>query len=384
MSPAPTHSPPAGPALSELWTSPEPYQLDAHKEATFLAAMREAVAHHLVASPYFAAAAKRQGFTLEALQSLQDLHRVPHAFVNVLKRHELLSIPREDVALHLTSSGTTGQKSQIFFDADSRDRALATVDACFGAMGLVNRDQLVNHLIFAHDPAQAGQRGTTYTDHYLTGLAKSAEIWYALRWDEATQDWAFRPEEANAKLEAFHASGLPLRVIGFPAFLLRVVQWRREQGLPPLAFPAATSFVLTGGGWKKDEATAIPKDEFRAEIAAGLGIPEANQRDGYGLVEHGLPYLECEAHRFHVPHFARAIARDPATLAPLPRGTPGFLNLITPYLLSMPAISLLTSDLAAVHEGCSCGRNTATLELMGRLGTRKNKGCAITATQLLK
>lgn len=381
---ATTHSPPAGPALSELWASPEPYRLDAAKEATFVAAMREAVAHHRAHSPYYRALCAREGFDEGQLTGPAELHRVPHVFVNVLKRHELLSIPHEDVALHLTSSGTTGQKSQIFFDADSRDRALGTVDACFGAMGLVDREQAVNHLIFAHDPAQAGKRGTTYTDHYLTGLAKSAEIWYALRWDEATQDWAFRPEEANAKLEAFQASGLPLRVIGFPAFLLRVVHWRREQGLPPLAFPAAQSFVLTGGGWKKDEATAIPKEAFRAEVAAGLGIPEANQRDGYGLVEHGLPYLECEAHRFHVPHFARALARDPATLAPLPTGTPGFLNLITPYLLSMPAISLLTSDLAAVHEGCPCGRNTATLELMGRLGTRKNKGCAITAAQLLK
>lgn len=385
MSTSPESSPPAaGPALQALWASPEPYRLNEAKEATFVAAMQEAVAHHQAHSPYYAALCRREGFTPVQLQGVEDLHRVPHLFVNVLKRHELLSIPREAVALHLTSSGTTGQKSQIFFDADSRDRALGTVDACFGAMGLVDHEHPVNYLIFAHDPAQAGQRGTTYTDHYLTGLAPKAEIWYALRWQEAVGDWAFEPELVNAQLEAFHASGLPLRVIGFPAFLLRMVHWRAERGLPPLHFPAERSFVLTGGGWKKDEATAIPKELFRREVAEGLGIPEAHQRDGYGLVEHGLPYLECEAHRFHVPHFARAIARDPATLAPLPLGTPGFLNLLTPYLLSMPAISLLTSDLAAVHEGCPCGRNTATLELMGRLGTRKNKGCAITAAQLLK
>jgi hypothetical protein len=84
-----------------------------------------------------------------------------------------------------------------------------------------------------------------------------------------------------------------------------------------------------------------------------------------------------------VSHFARAIIRDVETLEPLPDGEPGFLNLVTPYLLSMPAISLLTSDLAVRHTGCPCGRSTATLDLRGRLGTRKNKGCAIAATQLL-
>jgi hypothetical protein len=161
------------------------------------------------------------------------------------------------------------------------------------------------------------------------------------------------------------------------------VRYRREQMLPDLNF-GARSFVLTGGGWKKNENEAIPKLEFIREVSLALGIPEENFRDGYGLVEHGVPYLECAKHRFHVPHFARAIARDPGTLAPLKSGEAGFLNLITPYMLSMPSISLLTSDLAAVHDSCPCGSNTATIDLLGRLGTRKNKGCAITAAQLLK
>jgi hypothetical protein len=36
-----------------------------------------------------------------------------------------------------------------------------------------------------------------------------------------------------------------------------------------------------------------------------------------------------------------------------------------------------------VREDCPCGRTTATIEIVGRAGTRKNKGCAITAAQLL-
>jgi hypothetical protein len=376
-------APAASPALASLMAAPDVYEVDAAKDATFVAAMRDAVAWHREASPFYAALCAHHGFGEADLRDAADLPRVPWVFVNTLKRHELLSVDRADVVLNLTSSGTTGQKSQIFFDQGSLDRGLATVDACFGANGLVDRAAEVNYLIFAHDPAHAATRGTSYTDHYLTGFTARRALYYALKWDEGTQDWVFRPEEANATLEAFAASGAPLRIIGFPAFLHRLVGWRRERGLPPLAFPEG-SWVLTGGGWKKDEHASIPKPAFRAEVAAALGIPEARQRDGYGLVEHGIPYLECAHHRFHVPHFARAVARDVETLAPLPPGEPGFLDLMTPYLLSMPAISLLTSDLATVDAGCPCGRSTATIALQGRLGTRKNKGCAIAAAQLLK
>jgi phenylacetate-coenzyme A ligase PaaK-like adenylate-forming protein len=359
--------------------APDVYRLTPEKDAWFLEAMRAAIAHHRAASPFFAALCTHQGFT--ELRTMAELHTVPHVFVNVLKRHELLSVPREEVALHLTSSGTAGQKSQVFFDEGSRDRGLFMIDRCFDDHGMWDRETAANYLLFAHEPAHAGTRGTAFTDHYITKFAPVREGYFALRLSEAKQDWEFRVEEANAQLEAFAASGAPLRILGFPAFLHRLIQFR--QGKPALDF-GPRSYVLTGGGWKTSEKDAIPKPAFIDEVSEALGIPAGNFRDGYGLVEHGVPYLECGHHRFHVPHFARALARHPGTLAPLPAGEAGFLNLITPYMLSMPSISLLTSDLAAVRHGCPCGSNTATIELMGRLGTRKNKGCAITAAELLK
>ncbi|MDB5098899.1 MAG: hypothetical protein JWM80_3320 [Cyanobacteria bacterium RYN_339] len=358
--------------------APDVYHLTPAKDALFFDAMRAAIAHHRAASPFYAALCDHAGFT-----ELRDLAEVPHIFVNVLKRHELLSVPREAVALHLTSSGTAGQKSQVFFDEGSRDRGLFMIDRCFEDYGIWDRETPANYLLFAHEPEHAGTRGTAFTDHYLTKFAPVREGYFALRWSAAKQDWEFRVEEVNARLEAFAASGAPLRILGFPAFLHRLVRYRSELGLPDLAF-GPRSFVLTGGGWKTSEHDAIPKEAFIAEVSRALGVPPENFRDGYGLVEHGVPYLECAHHRFHVPHFARALARDPGTLAPLPEGEAGFLNLITPYMLSMPSISLLTSDLAAVRHGCPCGSNTATIDLMGRLGTRKNKGCAITAAELLK
>ena len=256
------------------------------------------------------------------------------------------------------------------------------VDRAYEAMGLVRRDLPTNYLIFAYDPKEARNVGTAYTDSNLTKLAPKNRTYHALRWDEERQSFTFREAETLTVLQSYAEEGLPVRFIGFPAFLHRMVSSMRDRKLPKLRL-GKDSCVLTGGGWKTSENERIDPAEFVSEIEAYLGIPGANVRDGYGMVEHGVPYLQCEYHRFHVPTFSRAFIREVSTLEVLPDGEVGFLHLVTPYNLAMPAHSLLVSDLATMARGCPCGRPTPTIAIQGRAGTRKNKGCAISASQLL-
>lgn len=359
------------------------FDLTAEHDALFLEAMREASAWHLERSEVFRNLATKRGFTPDSLRGIDDVAEVPALFVNAFKQYEILSVPREAVVLTLTSSGTSGQKSQIMFDQTSLDRGLRMVDRVFDAMGLKRPEQVVNYILFAYDPEEAKQVGTSYTDDNLTNLTQKGKVYHALRWNSEKREFEFRPAECYAKLLEYAEDGLPVRLLGFPAFLHRLVQYHQESGAPPLNL-GPESYVLTGGGWKTSEKSAIDKDHFISEVSETLGIPPGNLRDGYGLVEHGIAYIECEHHRFHVPAFARAFTRDVATLEVLPDGEVGFLHLVTPYMRSMPTISLLTSDLAKVGHHCPCGRNSGTIVLQGRAGTRKNKGCAITAAQLLK
>ncbi|MNX30638.1 Acyl-protein synthetase, LuxE [compost metagenome] len=359
------------------------YDLTPEHDAAFVEAMREASAWHMEHSEVFKNLARKRGFTPDALQGVDDVADVPHLFVNAFKQYEILSVPAENVVLTLTSSGTSGQRSQIMFDQLSLDRGLRMVDRVFEAMSLKRPEQVVNYILFAYDPEEARQVGTSYTDDNLTNLTQKGKVYHALRWNSEKREFEFRPAECYAKLLEYAEDGLPVRLLGFPAFLHRLVQYHQESGAPPLAL-GPDSYVLTGGGWKTSEHAAIDKDRFIDEVSRTLGIPPGNLRDGYGLVEHGIAYIECEHHRFHVPAFARAFARDVGTLEPLPDGEVGFLHLVTPYMRSMPTISLLTSDLAKVGHDCPCGRNSGTIVLQGRAGTRKNKGCAITAAQLLK
>ena len=184
-------------------------------------------------------------------------------------------------------------------------------------------------------------------------------------------------------LSRMAASGLPLRILGFPAHLYFIHEEWKKRGWPNLRL-GSRSWILSGGGWKGHGDREIPKTEFKSKMAAWLGFPVGNIRDLYGLVEHGIPYVECRLGRMHVPNYSRVIVRDPISLKPLSYGRRGLLHLITPYLTSFPSFSVITSDWGELAPRCSCETAGKVLILHGRAGKAAARGCAITAAELLK
>ena len=108
--------------------------------------------------------------------------------------------------------------------------------------------------------------------------------------------------------------------------------------------------LLHSGGWKKLEALRVSQDEFRARVQAATGIERVINY--YGMVEQvGSVYLENPLHCLHASNFSDVIIRDPHTLAPLPAGEPGLIQVISALPTSYPGHSLLTEDIG-VLEGC--------------------------------
>jgi len=139
---------------------------------------------------------------------------------------------------------------------------------------------------------------------------------------------------------------------------------------------------MAGGGWKGQQDKEIEKSRFKKDVGKILGIPPENTRDCFGMVEHGIPYVECERSNFHVPVYSLAVIRDPLTGADLGYDSTGLLHLFTPYINSFPSISLLCTDKAVLRKGCGCGRAGDYIELQGRGGLVKHKGCAVHASEL--
>lgn len=360
-------------AIDQLFTNGNAFDHSPENDALFHRAMGEAVAHHRANSALFDGLCRLDGFEWS---DQADLSMMPHVIVTAFKERTLLSIPESAVTHNFTSSGTAGAQSKIYLDDLSFDRQAFTRSSIVKSYGLVS-DQEVNYLCFSYDPETGGARGAAHTHTVYSSFAPARERFYAISKGADGQP-RFRADECIEALKRFEASGLPLRVTGFPAFGYATLKQISES----LRFPSE-SLMFSGGGWKLHTGQAVPFSEYVELVDRVLGIPSSRIRDVYGMVEHGIPYLTCEHGQFHIPIYGRVWAVDPATLKPLPYGETGLFKLVTPYIHSQPSISVLSTDYGAVEKECACGRPGGILKLAGRAGVKKYDGCAISAAQLL-
>lgn len=305
-----------------------PYLPEAHTDAQFIAAMRDLTRWHQQRSPWYRALLAQQGVQVDALATLDDLVALPPVHANFFKQHEVLSVPEDAVALHLTSSGTTGQKSQMFFDAFTIGNARRMVDDVMQARGVASSAP-ANYLVNAYEPYEGLRVGTSNTNQYLMRYAPPAKVFWSLRAVGEGQH-EFDAFGALAALQDYAQDGVPARIIGFPAFLHFALQRMQRLGMAPLRLPEG-SCVIFGGGWKGHADQAIAKDALHASITHWLGIAPERIVETFGAVEHSIPYVGCTHHHLHAPMWSRVLVRDVRTLAPVPDGQPGFLSFLSPW-----------------------------------------------------
>jgi phenylacetate-coenzyme A ligase PaaK-like adenylate-forming protein len=370
-------------AVQRLCEIADPYACGPAVDALFALAMNEITRWHGERSPFYGNLLGSRGFKPEDVRSVDDCARVPFVLANFFKTHEVLSIPRDRIVGHFTSSGTTGQKSQMFFDRWSLGAGQRMLDRVAERNGWLEPAVPTNYLLYSYETEPDSKLGTAYTDHYLCKYAPAHDVFHALRRD-GRGGHEFDVFGAIERLERWDKEGRRVRIFGYPAFLHFTLQRMRDLGRPPLQL-SDKSLVFLGGGWKGHADRAIPKAELYAETTRRLGIPSERLRDGFGSVEHPIPYVECASHRFHVPVWSRVYIRDARTLEPVGWGRPGLLHFVSPYITSAPAHSVLMGDLATLFpgSGCPCGIKTPFFVVHGRAGTGRNKSCAIAAAELL-
>lgn len=370
--------------VQQLCDIEEPYRSSEDMDLLFLQAMKESIRWHAGKNPFYSKLLKINDFDIEAVNEIDDLQQLPFIHANFFKTHEVPTVSKEDVAITLTSSGTTGQKSQMFFDDWSINSGRRMVDFVYDYYGWYLPDSKTNYIVSNYEPEAGSTRGTTNTSMFLTHYAPANDIFYLLR-SNGRGGHEFDVFGAIEKLKDYEKQGLPVRVIGFPSFLYFVIRQMTDLGMAPLKL-SEESLIFTAGGWKGYADQQISKKDFAILVENQLGIPQERCRDGYGSVEHSVPYIECAQHHLHIPVWSRALIRDTKTLEVIGYEKPGFLCFLTPYITSVPAISVMMGDLGMMHppEKCSCGLKTPYIEILGRAGVSKNKSCAVSASELLK
>lgn len=366
------------PRADALCRIQDPHCWTPEKTGLMVDACRELAMFHGERNPDIAHLYRTQRFDPASIRSEADLARLPMLGVSAMKRFLITSLPHESAALKLTSSGTRGQKTQIWFDAPSLERCQAMLQSQWRQEGLAST-RPTNYLMFVYDPEQAKDLGIAFSDKNQQRFAPVHRSEYTIKKDAAGV-WAFGADEAVKTLRSYVQEAKPVRLFGMPSFIYELLGNIQE----PIVLPAG-SWMVTGGGWKAAEDKTVSRARFRELAAERLGLPLENIRDGYGMAEHCAPYLECRAHRFHVPAFCRVLARDPVTLAPLNPGRVGLLELITPFNAMMPNLAILTTDMGELDaQSCPCGYNSPTFTLAGRGGLAKHKGCALSAGDIVR
>lgn len=232
------------PHTDALCALTQPYCLDSVPEGLFDRAMGEVSLFHCHHTPGYERWLNSNGLVAQDLATLDDWSRLPPIFAHYFKRH-LLFGPTGEGALELTSSGTSGQKSRLRYDQRSMAAAQGMVSHIFRHYGWDTPDSPCNYLLLSYEPKAAITLGTAYTDQFLCSYAPVNRIAYGLRL--TGNGHAFDVFGVIRALQEFAEEGLPVRILGFPAFLSHALQHMEDTGVADLKL-AAESLVFLGGG----------------------------------------------------------------------------------------------------------------------------------------
>ena len=347
---------------------------------TFIKAMRANVDFHMKNCPDYKAVLENLWFDQSSIQSVDDLSKIPPLPTSYLKSNSLLSKPYSRLLIKTTSSGTGGKKTLSGFDVSSGLCALFMVLRVFKFHKMLSFRR-TNYIILGYQPDKLNQTAMAKALKAITLLAPAKKVEYALTSDNG--EYQINTEGIIDAIVKFGKQNRPVRIIGFPAYLKMFLDELNERNIKLKLHK--NSKIMLGGGWKAFFSDEISKDELFRMASDTLGIREENFKDHFSTAEHPINYVSCKNHRFHVPVFSRVVIRDVRTLEPVPTGTPGLLNLVTPLLSSVPYGSIVTDDIAVLKDGneCGCGIRSPYFELIGRVGLASIKTCTQAASEFL-
>ncbi|MEN3014918.1 MAG: hypothetical protein ABDH21_02525 [bacterium] len=354
-----------------------PFDYDYLNDSLFVDCMKECISNQISRSSFYRGLLKAKSFTkdIQSISSIEDLWDY-RLFISVYVLKEFVyeaDFLISDIEVEIFSSGTTQKPSRMVLDKITLNRIKKIVFNVYQDYGLTDLENEYNYLFFTYEDLSLG---TAFSDVLLSELApKMRDKFFALK--KKGDSFFFDLEGVIKKLQEFQDSGLGLRILGFPAYIYYTIQELQKRNLK-FNF---CGVVLPGGGWKTHKQE-ISVTEFKKLVKEYLGINQV--RDLYGMVEHGIPYVECEYDNKHIPRYSRVRTFNPLTRGFNSYEEIGLLSFMTPYASSYTISNVISSDVGFISFGCRCGRKAPYIVLVGRAGTTKLKGCAISALEFLK
>lgn len=364
--------------MNNLFWRRDPYDIEGTKSLFLQRVIENALFQYDNCEEYRRLLSGR-GFSREKISAIRSPQEMPFLPTLYFKHHRLLSVPEKKLKMKTTSSGTSGNKSMVGFDLKSLWSGLGMV------LAMGRRHKLLSpvpchYLVLGYEYTRKTGMAIAKTTYGQTWFAPALSRTYALTYQNGA--YSLQLERVKNRLIGLARQRFPVRIVGFPFHAWWLLRQMKEEGIR-LTFPKGSAIFFVGG-WKQHVAEQVEKEVLYQLVSEILGIREENCREYFSAAEHPVLYCACSRHHFHVPVYSRVVIRDVDTYEPVPNGTPGLVNLITPMVNSVPLVSIMTDDLGILHDGaaCGCGIESPYLEILGRVGVEDIITCAAGAAKL--
>ena len=294
----------------------------------------------------------------------ESLVDIPYLPVGLFKRHELLSIPRQDVFQVLTSSGTTGQvPSKIFLDSQTaRRQTLALASIMKTVLG---KNRLPMIILDAKDVVSRRSQLSARATAIMGMMNFGRDHFFAF--DENMQ---LDVKGLTEYLQKYQSQNI------FLYGLTSLVWHYFYHETKTLALDLSKGVLVHSGGWKRLLEEAVSPEVFKDSLRQTTGL--ASVYNFYGMIEQvGSIYLEDDDGLFCAPSFADIIVRNPQTWKECPVGESGVIQVLSALPHSYPGHSILTEDLGVVHDVDAPGKRPGKrFSILGRLPKSELRGCS--------
>ncbi|MEG2522328.1 MAG: acyl-protein synthetase [Lachnospiraceae bacterium] len=303
------------------------------------------------------------------IATIESYYNLPMLPVQLFKKYELCSVPKEEVLKTMTSSGTSGQQvSKIYLDkitSVNQTKTLVKITSDF--LGKKRLPMLIidtkgvikNRRLFS-------ARGAGILGFSMLGY----DVTYALDEDMKLD---FKTIEMFLKKH----KGETIFIFGFTYIIWE--HFYKELKRAKKNLDLSNGILLHGGGFKKLSEEAIDNEMYKVKIKEVCGVH--NIYNYYGMVEQtGSIYMECECGHIHASNFSDIIIRNPKDFSVCSIGERGIIQVVTVLANSYPGHSILTEDVGEIigEDDCPCGRKGKYFKIYGRILNAEIRGCSDT------
>lgn len=345
----------------------EPYSFSRNEKRKILAEyLSDLTNYHRAHCVEYARILTALGKTNDSFDTLEDLPFLP---VQLFKEFELLSVPKEEIAKTMTSSGTSGQKrSKVFLNKATtmaQTRCLTNIISSY--IGKSRLPMLILDTELAKkDPRMFSARGAGIIGFSMFGR----DVFFALN-----ENMELRFEETKQWLDKYNGERIVL--FGYTYMIWQYIVKALKKSGEFLNIKEGQLFHI--GGWKKLQAESVGEDEYNAALKEVCG--NIIVHNYYGMAEQlGSVYVECEEGNMHSSIFSDIIIRNPKDFSPASIGEEGLVELLSVLPSSYPGHIILTEDWGKIlgEDDCPCGRKGKYFKLLGRIKKAELRGCSDT------